>query len=274
MDVNDLFLEEYNADTAVQRYGSETAGHGISYLLDHDYGKIYKEALTKHLPEVCKQKGVRMLEFGCGAGMNLMHVAAMAERMGVRVDRAYGTDFSETLINAAHTDAGKLLSASTRKRVEFHVARNEAIIHDLALALKVPSTSLLGSFHFLFGVNTFRYCHRLDKENESAKQLLDLLAPGGICVVIDMNAQFPLFRSKLRRGRDATDKQFYIPVLEEYVRPLTGAGFQILTAKNFCWVPHSAGPALAAVCRILTPALNVVLPGYAMRTLVIAKRPT
>jgi SAM-dependent methyltransferase len=271
--VNELFLEEYNAETAVRRYGSQTAGHGISYLLDHDYGAIYKQALQKHLPETFKQKGVRMLEFGCGAGMNLIHVAALAERLGIKVDRAVGTDFSDALIKAARSDADKLLSPGARKKVDFQVARNEMIIDDLAKGMQASPNSLPGTFHFIFGVNTFRYCHRLDKENESAKQLFDLLAKGGICVIIDMNAQFPLFRSKLRSGRDKNDKQFYIPVLEEYVRPVKEAGFEILAAKNFCWVPHSAGPALATACRMLTPVLDLVVPRYGMRSLVIARRP-
>ena len=271
--MNDIYLEEYTAEEAVQKYGWATAGSGISYLLDHDYGRIYKEVLEKHLPESYKRNGLRLLEFGCGAGMNLIHVASMVGRMGVPLDRAYGTDFSPKLIQAARTDAGNLLTPVVAKKVEFFVARNETIIDDLSSGLGGSRDDLLGSFHFILGVNTFRYGYRLDKENESAQQLFDLLDKGGVCVMIDMNDKFPLFRSKLRGGENLKEKQFYIPSLKEYVRPFTNAGFQILTAKNFCWTPHSASPLLCTVSRIVAPVLNVVVPSYAMRSLVIAKKP-
>jgi hypothetical protein len=88
-----------------------------------------------------------------------------------------------------------------------------------------------------------------------------------------MNAQFRLFRSQWRGKEPLQDKEFYIPVLEEYVRPFKAAGFQILEARNFTWVPHSAGPVLTSVCRMLTPLLNALAPRYALRSLVIAKKP-
>jgi hypothetical protein len=39
--LNSEFLEEYSSEDSLRRYSKETAGHGISYLLDHDYGEIY-----------------------------------------------------------------------------------------------------------------------------------------------------------------------------------------------------------------------------------------
>ena len=271
--MTDIFLDEYSADAALLKYRGETAGHGISYLLDHDYGDIYRDVLQKRLPESFRQKGVRLLEFGCGAGMNLIHVASMVHQMGIPLDRAYGTDFSEKLIGAARADAAKYLKPATREKVHFAVARNEALIDDLAAGLNTGRESLLASFSMIFGVNTFRYCYRMDKENESARQLFDLLAKGGICVMIDMNAQFRFFRSQLRREEQVQDKQFYIPALEEYARPFADAGFRILDARNFSWMPHSAGPAMVAVCRALAPALNTVASRYALRSLVIAQKP-
>ena len=271
--MTDVFLEEYSADEAVRRYGTDTAGYGISYLLNHDYGRIYDQMLRQHLPASAKRDGARLLEFGCGAGMNLIHLVGMLEPRGIPLARAYGADFSEKLIEAARLDAARILKPRTREKVEFVVARNETIVADLAAQLAVEPKSLLRSFHAIVGVNTFRYCHRIRKENESAQQLLDLLAPGGVCVVIDMNAQFGLFRSKLKPGQYADESDVYISVLEEYVRPFAEVGFDVIEARNFCWVPHSAGPALCAACRILTPALYLLLPRYGMRSLVIAKRP-
>jgi SAM-dependent methyltransferase len=269
----DIFLEEYSADAALLKYRAATAGHGISYLLDHDYGAIYREVLQRQVPETARRNGLRVLEFGCGAGMNLIHVAAMIDRLRLPLERAYGTDFSQRLVEAARRDAATTLKPGTREKIRFEVARNEAIIDDLAAAVGTPPSSLVGSFHMVFGVNTFRYCYRMDKENESAKQFHDLLDRGGVCVMIDMNAQFRFFRSQLKRKEQVQDKQFYIPVLEDYVRPFKAAGFRILEARNFSWMPHSAGPALSAICRMLAPSLNLLVPRYALRSLVIAKKP-
>jgi SAM-dependent methyltransferase len=270
--MSDIFLDEYTADAALLKYRRETAGHGVSYLLEHDYGAIYKEVLQKTL-ESSRRKGVRLLEFGCGAGMNLIHVASMVERLAIPLDCAYGTDFSGKLIEAARSDAARYLKPAVREKVQFLVARNEAIIDDVASGLNVTKDTLRGSFDMVLGVNTFRYCYRIDKENESAKQLFDLLDNGGVTVMIDMNAQFRFFRSRLRRTKQVQDKQFYIPVLEEYVRPFEAAGFKILDARNFCWVPHSAGPALLAICRMLSPVLDLAASRFAIRSLVIAKKP-
>ena len=271
--MTDVFLEEYTADEAVRRYGTDTAGYGISYLLEHDYGRIYRRVLTKYLPASATRNGLRLLEFGCGAGMNLIHLVGQAESMKIPVARAYGADFSPKLIEAARADADRIVAPRSRKNVDFVVARNETIVADIAAATNVAPDALLGSFHIVFGVNTFRYCHRMQKEVETARQLFDLLAPGCVCVIIDMNTQFPFFRSKLKQGQYADESEVYIPVLEEYVRPLATVGFDILEARNFCWTPHSAGPALCRISRVLTPVLDTVASRYAMRSLVIARRP-
>lgn len=69
----DPFLTEYSSASAVRRYTKRTAGCGINYLLEHEYAEIYRTTLRKHLsgPLV---NGIRLLEFGCGGGMNLIHV--------------------------------------------------------------------------------------------------------------------------------------------------------------------------------------------------------
>src|SRR5262245_35718489 len=128
--MNDVFLQEYSAEDAIKRYGSATAGCGINHLLGHDYRRVYETVLDKHLSSSCKCDGVRVLEFGCGAGMNLIHLMSVFEHRGIRVEQAYGTDFSETLIGAAKSDAKKLLTPAMLNRVEFLVARNEHIVDD------------------------------------------------------------------------------------------------------------------------------------------------
>lgn len=268
----DKFLEEYSSKKAVQKYTKETAGFGISYLLENDYGKIYLEAINKYLPEEIRQKGIRILEFGCGCGMNLIHLVSVLERQGVHVQSAYGTDFSERLIDAAQQEAKRFLSPEQQEKVKFCVARNENLVEDLSRQLGIEQSSLQSSFHLILGVNTFRYCHRLKKEFECARDIHDLLIKDGICVMIDMNNKYPFFRSKIPDLLTKKKEEYYIPSLNEYVRSFEDAKFQVLRKENFCWIPHSARPGLTRIFSTLTPLLNIIARNYAMRSLVISKK--
>jgi SAM-dependent methyltransferase len=270
--MDDQFLEEYSADEAIRKYTKETAGYGISYLLDNDYGKLYLDALDKFLP-ASRRDGVRMVEFGCGGGMNLVHLVSTLERKGIAVQSAYGTDFSEKLIEAANHEADKYLSLSQKQNVKFCVGRNENLADDLAQGLGTAKSALLGTFHLILGVNTFRYCQRLKADVECATAIFDLLAPGGVCIMIDMNKGFPMFRSRFRDRLTKEKESYYLPSLEEYARPFSTAGFEILRQENFCWIPHSAGAGLTGVLRALTPVLNAVIPNHAMRSLVMSRKP-
>ena len=99
-----------------------------------------------------------------------------------------------------------------------------------------------------------------------------LLKPGGICVVIDMNKKYPLFRSALCDRLTKRLEECYLPSLEEYAKPFSTNGFHILQKENFCWIPHSAGPTMCALMSSMTPLLNSVARKYAMRSLVIARK--
>src|ERR1700704_306653 len=72
--LNANFLEEYNTEESIRKYTRKTAGYGISYLLDHDYGRIYLESIKKYIPKERLKRGIRLWEFGCGGGMNLLHL--------------------------------------------------------------------------------------------------------------------------------------------------------------------------------------------------------
>lgn len=262
------FSAEYESDDALRKYSTETAGKGINYLLEHEYGKVYLEAVRVHL-KTAPRRPLRIMEFGCGAGMNLISLVAQLGRENIPVESAYGTDFSTALVSRAKQEAGGFLSEEQRARVDFHVARNERIIDDLSAA---GGPDLAGSLDLVIGVNTFRYCHRLNAEDDCARDIKRLLRPGGVCVMIDMNDRFPLFRSRLKAGPDDPNEA-YLPSLDEYSSPFEKAGFEILTKDNFCWIPHSAGVALTLFGRALTPILNAVARRSAMRSLVVARRP-
>ena len=272
VNMDDEFLKEYSADAAIRKYTRETAGDGISYLLDNDYGKIYLDALENSIPRSAVQDGVRLIEFGCGGGMNLLHLVSTMARRGIALQCAYGTDFSERLIEAANQEASKYLSPKQNESIKFCVARNENLAEDLAKGLGTPKSALLGTFHLIVGVNTFRYCQRLKADVECATAIRELLVEGGICIMIDMNKGFPLFRSRFRDSLTKDKEAYYLPSLEEYSRPFSSVGFEILRKENFCWIPHSAGPRLTRFLRALSPALSSVVPNHAMRSLVISRK--
>src|SRR4051794_12709096 len=104
----DVYLEEYSSEDALRRYTSKTAGQGINYLLEHDYADIYLSAINEFL-KAPTGSPLKVLEFGCGAGMNVLTLLSLLERKGIKVEAAYGTDFSEKLINAANAESKVLL---------------------------------------------------------------------------------------------------------------------------------------------------------------------
>ena len=267
------YLDQYSEENEISKYTRATAGSGIKYLLDHDYKAVYLEALNL-LPQQTCQGGIRILEFGCGGGMNLLRLISTLSSKGIRVAEAIGTDFSPAMVETARREAKDYLRELDLRSPEFYVAKNESLISDVSTSAGIDKSSLQNSFHFVLGVNTIRYCHDAKKERDCVRDIFNLLVPGGICVVIDMNNRFPLFRSDLRnRLRRKKEKQCYVPSLEEYAAPFVKEGFELLRTEHFCWVPHSAGPVMAGVLRTLSPILNTVARSRAMRSLVVARKP-
>ena len=270
--INDKFLQEYGSEDAVRKYTTGTAGFGISYLLRNDYARVYLSAVDSYL-QTSPPRPLRLLEFGCGGGMNIISLVSLLEKNRVPVECAYGTDFSPRLVRSATQEAKAALTPTLAKKLSFHVARNERLTNDLATSSGKPIEDLGGFFDLTVGVNTFRYCHRLGKGQDCAADIYRMLRPGGVCINIDMNNRFPAFRSKLKRSVE-DPAECYVPTLEEYASPFKTAGFEIVRKENFCWIPHSAGRALTFGCRILSPVLNLVAPSRAMRSLVVARKTT
>lgn len=271
----DSFFREYTSQDAILKYTKATAGFGISYLLDHDYKNVYLQSLAL-LPDM-KRGPLRMLEFGCGGGMNLLHLLIVLSRHGLNVEQAIGTDFSPVLIEAANKEAQSYLNAKERSRVQFYVAKNETLLEELSANLEQDSSELENSFQFIIGVNTIRYCHRAGKQLDCARDIFRLLAPGGVCVVIDMNDRFPAFRSALKnrlRGKKEQEEECYLPSLEEYTAPFQQAGFEVSRSEHFCWIPHSAGRLMTRLLLSLSPILSTVAGSRAMRSLVVAQKPS
>jgi SAM-dependent methyltransferase len=269
--INEKFLEEYGSEDAVRKYSTGTAGFGINYLLRNDYARVYLSAVDSYL-RTSPPRPLRLLEFGCGAGMNIITLVSLLELKRIPVECAYGTDFSARLVESALQEAKASLNPGLAKKLSFYVARNERLAEDLAAACGKTAQEVLGFFDLILGVNTFRYCHRLGKEDECAADIYRILRPGGVCVNIDMNNRFPAFRSHLKHSAE-DPAECYLPTLEEYTSPFKTAGFEIMRKENFCWIPHSAGRALTLCCRLATPLLNLVARSCAMRSLVVGRKP-
>jgi SAM-dependent methyltransferase len=267
------FFDEYTSHDAILKYTKATAGYGISYLLDHDYKSVYLKAIEL-LPPSVKARGLRVLEFGCGGGMNLVHLVSVLKQSGIRIESAVGTDFSPVLIEAAKREANSYLPREDQSKLSFHVARNETLIQDIAAASGVDRSQLVNSFDLILGVNTIRYCHRFDREMDCSREIFELLSPGGVCVNIDMNDRFPAFRSDLKnKFREVKEEECYIPSLGEYAAPFEKTGFEMLRKEHFCWIPHSGGKFTCAILGGLTPILNTVARSRAMRSLVVVRKP-
>jgi SAM-dependent methyltransferase len=271
----DAVFQEYTSQDAILKYTKATAGFGIGYLLARDYKQVYLKAINR-LSRHVRQHGIRMLEFGCGGGMNLLQLVSVLGRHSFNIESAIGTDFSPVLIQAAKKEAQSYLISGERSHVRFCVAKNETLLEDLSAGLGQELSKLENSFHFIIGVNTIRYCHRAGKQFDCARDIFRLLAPGGVCVVIDMNDRFPAFRNSLKnklRANKQREEECYLPSLEEYTAPFHQVGFEVLRSEHFCWIPHSAGRFLTALLHAMSPVLNTVAPSRAVRSLVVAKKP-
>jgi SAM-dependent methyltransferase len=233
---------------------------------------LYRQVVEEEIKGIIGREGMRVLEYGCGGGMNLIHLLSMYGSKGIKIDRAYGTDFSPVLIEAANKEADKYLPSAMRERTAFLVAKNETLIDDISRHTGRAGNDWKEKFHLILGVNTFRYCFRLRKERESAQQIHDLLMPGGVSIMIDMNDKFPFFRSKMKNNKNTDSLETYIPPLSEYARPFREAGLKIVQQKHFCWIHHSASSFECAVLHALSPLLQALFQDYAMRSLVVAKK--
>ena len=143
----DSFVDEYNSNDAILKYSKHTAGYGINYLLRKDYANRYLKVIKSN-GFLLKGSGLRLLEFGCGAGMNLINLVRTLRTQGIEVEKAYGTDFSPVLIESAGREAKESLLPGDLGRVGFYVARNETLLDDLSKASGKAVPELLETFDF------------------------------------------------------------------------------------------------------------------------------
>jgi SAM-dependent methyltransferase len=267
-------LQVYSADANVRKYRRATAGEGINYLLPTSYGPIFRSAATAALADTGSSQ-LRALEFGCGAGMAIHHLVEDMTSHGTEVDLGIGADLVPEMIEAANRDRDEFASASAKERLRYVVAPNETLVEDIASALDQEPAAIEGTFQLAIGVNTFRYAVRHGTTATVVDQLERLLAPGGRVVMIDMNDRFP-YGVKPKRSTNGWPPlrfdQPRLPTLDEYAQPFADGGFEVLERRHFCWIPHSASGARFRITKVLSPALDRVVPDHAMRSLVIARK--
>jgi SAM-dependent methyltransferase len=177
--IHEAFFREYTSQDAIIKYSRRTGGCGISYLLDHGYKDVYMDSLC-WLPPNVRERGINVLEFGCGAGMNLLYLILLLNQKGITLARAIGTDFSPVLIETAKQEAKDFLDETQREKVEFNVARNESLFGDLVASIEAKETELADSFQFILGVNTIRYCHAAKKQVENARDIFKACSGRGL----------------------------------------------------------------------------------------------
>jgi SAM-dependent methyltransferase len=268
----DAYLEEYSAEDTIRKYVTRSAGKGIQYILRHVYGPLYAKIIDSINRNADETNGFRVLEYGCGAGMNLLYIVRLLSLKGIPLAAAIGCDFSMPLIQAAEREKDLLIGPESKNKITFLQASNESLLNDIANGLSMNTSLLTNTFDLVVGVNTFRYAVNLHKQQACANDIASLLAPGGYSIMIDMNNRFPLFKSTFRDWATKPKSQYVIPSLDEYVTPFREAKLETVEARRFCWVPHSAGRITLIGARTLGPFLDLVAPGFAMRSLVIARK--
>ena len=83
--MNEKFIDEYGSEDSVHKYTTGTAGYGINYLLRNDYAKLYLSVVDSYL-RASPATPLRVLEFGCGGGMNLIRLLSLLEKREVPVE--------------------------------------------------------------------------------------------------------------------------------------------------------------------------------------------
>lgn len=135
----DIYLDEYTRGDIIDRYIAKSAGAGIAYVLEKIYGPIYTRCIKELIDQAPRNHKFRIMEYGCGGGMNLIKLAELVRGEAVLLEKVYGTDFSAPMIEAARREAVQYLPSSLVDTVCYCVARNERLLSDFACNTSVAS---------------------------------------------------------------------------------------------------------------------------------------
>ena len=77
--------------------------------------------------------------------MHLIHLNSILRGRGIKLEREIGSDFSPVLIDHAKREARTYLRGDDQRKIDFHIAKNETLIQDLAAATGLNRSRLAGS---------------------------------------------------------------------------------------------------------------------------------
>ena len=236
----DVYLAEYSQPTIIARYLSRTAAPAATYLVRAVYSPIYQEIVQTLVSRNPEHHGFRILEYGCGGGMNLLQLIRLFQAQGAQLADVIGTDFSPAMIEAARSEAKQQLPVELKALTTYLVARNETITRDLASGLGASLRELHNTFDLILGVNTFRYAHRLKRDETVARELFALLRPGGYRIMIDMNRRFRFVGSRVHDLCKGAKQRYYIPSVRQYSGSFLKAGFVVSSSPYLLWFDTSS----------------------------------
>lgn len=277
----EVYLAEYSQPRVIAFYLPGTAATGIGNIVKNVYRPIYQKIIKTILSQRPNQYEFRILEYGCGGGMNLLELIDLIHAEGAHVASAIGTDFSAPMLEAARGEAARSLSAEQNSTVTYLAASHGMLTQDIAASLRMQPQELHNTLDLVLGVNTFRYAYRLKQAKICARELFGLLRPGGYSIMIDMNRSVRFKGSRAYDCLTRSKQQYYVPNLREYSTPFQEAGFSIEEVRRFfcftrldcAWLPFQLRTLVLSLCRRLRPTFDLYLSFLAQHTLVIAKKP-
>lgn len=268
----EMAYEEYSQPQNIAKYQRATAGQGIEYNLHALYGPLLMEH-ARASAAATGSASLRILEFGCGAGMVLAHLAEELRRAGYEIDAAVGTDLVPEMITAARAELAAYGSPWAVQHLRFIVAPNEALYSPIAEDLEGDPRQVEQGFDFVCGVNTLRYNVLGGSGEAVARELAKLMAPGARVVMIDMNDRFPYGLKPKRSGPSGISfAREILPTLQDYERPFDRPEFRIVERGHMNWIPHSANGLRFHLARLASAPLDKLVPDRAMRSVIVAER--
>jgi len=162
--------------------------------------------------------------------------------------------FSPTLVQSAAKEAKACLPPGRAGKLSFHVGRNEKLVEIWPRRVPRPAGELTGYFDLILE-STFRYCHRLGKEQDCTADIYHLLRPGGVCINIDMNDRFPAFRSRFK-GPVQDPVETYTPSLGSTPRPSRLLDSRLFGRRTSAGFPTQPGPLSPSAAEWRAPCLT------------------
>lgn len=231
------------ADVYDTKHGVVLAGQA------YNFNRHYQPFLNAWTP-----RSGKALELGCGTGV---YTAWLCAR-GMEVT---GIDISADMIKQAR-----------KKCPEASYCQGDC--EDPAAAL--GDNFIEGGYDAIIGINTFSYyAHKAD----ALSKYLDILKPGGLFIVLDMNGQCPYY--PLMSFLNINEMKQWLQEIRQsnrgfLTRLLLDAGYEIEVMKRFALVPNGLNCVSVALMKPIDWLLGPLpfFKAWAMRIAFVASKPS